>query len=372
MDWAMWDPISQAHSMVRTDEVPVFSPPIVLAMDLLQRQPIVLDTALVADVAMVAEAALGVDAQEDDVHADDWGSVIGRGLRSVQFHSTLSGELLVCLVYHDERLRHLRRNEQLPGADEDRERWLQAARTLRERFLEAGVAASVDVIGRWKRRRLCQERDFVVEVIGLENGQRISLRQPEGQFSNPNADCEVHCLNWLCREVQRIQDHSRSKLIEMHCGAGTNTVALAPFFEEVIAVEINRVLADAAKENLSANGIQNVRLVRAAGADAVKASQDSGELSAAVAPALLVDPPRAGLDPLTRQWAAGFEHILYISCNPDALAEDLRLLSSHETVSFAVFDMFPYTSHAECAVHLQRRTEVPAGCKSGSRCLAVV
>jgi len=169
-------------------------------------------------------------------------------------------------------------------------------------------------------------------------------------------------LNWLCRQVQRIQGSGRSKLIEMHCGAGTNTVVLAPFFEEVIAVEINRVLVDAAKENFSANGIRNVRLVRAAGADAVRASQDSGELSAASAPVVLVDPPRAGLDPLTRKWVAGFEHVLYISCNPDALAADLRLLPSHEALSFAVFDMFPYTSHAECAVHLKRKGVDVKGC----------
>merc|ERR1712154_588637 len=89
------------------------------------------------------------------------------------------------------------------------------------------------------------------------------------------------------------------KLLELHCGSGCNTVALAPFFDEVVAVEINRTLAAAAEHNLSVNGISNVRLVRSPSA---KAEQHG-------ASAVLVDPPRAGLDDETRQLVANFDHI---------------------------------------------------------------
>ena len=71
---------------------------------------------------------------------------------------------------------------------------------------------------------------------------------------------------------------------------------------------------------------------------------------------VFVDPPRAGLDPATRKLVSGFERILYISCNPEALARDMAALgeigSGHRVVSAALFDQFPYTDHIECGVLL--------------------
>ena len=112
----------------------------------------------------------------------------------------------------------------------------------------------MDIVGRWKRRRICQERDFVEETFSLQDGQCLLYRQPEGQFSNPNAPCEVHCLDWLCREAKIICDCSPSgtaRLLELHCGGGNNTIALARYFKDVVAVEINRVLAEACEVRMT-------------------------------------------------------------------------------------------------------------------------
>ena len=51
-----------------------------------------------------------------------------------------------------------------------------------------------------------------------------------------------------------------------------------------------------------------------------------------------------------------FDRIIYISCNPQTLAENLATLSrTHEVTAFALFDQFPYTDHMECGVVLRRR-----------------
>ena len=74
--------------------------------------------------------------------------------------------------------------------------------------------------------------------------------------------------------------------------------------------------------------------------------------------ALLVDPPRAGLDQTTLSLVQKFDQVLYISCNPATLRENLRasgLEHTHVVRKFALFDHFPYTPHLECGVWLARR-----------------
>jgi tRNA (uracil-5-)-methyltransferase len=74
---------------------------------------------------------------------------------------------------------------------------------------------------------------------------------------------------------------------------------------------------------------------------------------------IFVDPPRSGLDPATLELAAGFDHILYISCSPQTLQDNVAALqTTHRIAASAVFDQFPYTHHLECGLLLERR---PAG-----------
>jgi len=70
---------------------------------------------------------------------------------------------------------------------------------------------------------------------------------------------------------------------------------------------------------------------------------------------LLVDPPRAGMDEDTRALAAGFNRIVYVSCNPATLCRDIEALGSGYCVlQTALFDQFPYTHHMECGVVLEK------------------
>jgi tRNA (uracil-5-)-methyltransferase len=50
------------------------------------------------------------------------------------------------------------------------------------------------------------------------------------------------------------------------------------------------------------------------------------------------------------------DSILYISCNPETLAENLKQITkTHQVVSAALFDQFPWTKHIESGVLLKRR-----------------
>jgi hypothetical protein len=73
---------------------------------------------------------------------------------------------------------------------------------------------------------------------------------------------------------------------------------------------------------------------------------------------LFVDPPRAGLDATCRRLAGEFGRVVYVSCNPDTLARDVRELSAtHEVTRLAAFDQFPYTPHLECGVVLRAKAD---------------
>ena len=70
---------------------------------------------------------------------------------------------------------------------------------------------------------------------------------------------------------------------------------------------------------------------------------------------VFVDPPRAGIDDDTLKLLQGFERIIYISCNPDTLHDNLKTLAqTHKISKFAMFDQFPYTHHVESGVLLEK------------------
>ncbi len=259
-----------------------------------------------------------------------------RRLYAVEFLATLSGDLLLTLIYH----RRL---------DAD---WEAAARAL------AGTLG-IAIIGRSKGQKLVLERDWVDESFELD-GRQLHYRQYEGSFSQPNGGVNRQMLAWARAQAAGLG----GDLLELYCGNGNFTVALAPLFRRVLATEVSKTSVKAALHNLERNAISNTAIIRMA----------SEELSAALAgresfqrlreidlashdfSTLFVDPPRSGLDPATLEIAAGFANILYISCNPQTLRDNVAALqATHRIAAAAVFDQFPYTHHLECGVLLQRR-----------------
>ena len=259
-----------------------------------------------------------------------------RDLFQTDFLATLSGELLITLIYH-------RRLD---------EQWEAAARAL------AGEL-KVQLIGRSRGQKIVLGRDWVLEAFELD-GRHLRYKQIEASFSQPNGGVNQQMLGWARQQAAGLG----GDLLELYCGNGNFTVALAPLFNRVLATEVSKTSVHAAQYNLDTNQIGNVALVR----------MSSEELSGALAgdreyrrmegvdldqyrfSTLFVDPPRSGLDAPTLALAAGFEHILYISCNQQSLLENVAALhATHTITAAAAFDQFPYTEHLECGLLLTRR-----------------
>lgn len=264
--------------------------------------------------------------------------LLRRRLFQVEFLTTLSGEALVTLIYH----RPLD------------EAWEAQARRLQE-------ALGVMIIGRSRKQRLVLERDHVWERLEVE-GREFVYQQVENSFTQPNAEICRAMLTWA-REVTR--DSRDGDLVELYCGNGNFTVALAENFRRVLATEISRTSVASARENLAANGIDNVTVGRMSAEEFAEAlrGEKGGRRVAEWAlddydfTTVLVDPPRAGLDEASCRQLSGYARIVYISCNPDTLEDNLALLTeTHRITRLALFDQFPWTHHCECGVLLERRS----------------
>jgi len=399
-------------------------------------------------------------------------SLLGRGLTSVNYLSTLSHELVITLIYNAEMPAH----------------WGAAAALLREELLRVltlspvpasapvpspGVPAAslrqLSVIGRSRGSKMVVGRDWVLEELpkpiplpvplppalqepdpaaatGVTPADTVAhasaagvlrYRQVDDGFSNPNSVVNLRALAWLCSVAGQITEGAGAgagveagadaeagaggvDLLEMYCGNGNHTVALAGYFHRVLAVELSPSLCAAARYNFSLNGVNNAHVVacdsahfalsilrkkmytlrpdapsaksvksaaiartqgraRAAGpapgtaADGVGAEDkrvDTATTASTAAPApaptpaeytyrfgaVLVDPPRCGLDAQSCQLVALYPHVLYVSCCPDSLERDLRqLLRTHALQRVAIFDQFAYTPHIETGVWLRRR-----------------
>ncbi len=148
------------------------------------------------------------------------------------------------------------------------------------------------------------------------------------------------------------------------CGAGNFTIPFATKFDRVLATEISKASISAAKQNMTLNGVDNIEFVRlsaeefACALDGVREFRrlEGLKVSDYHLKTLFVDPPRAGLGEEPCAFASRFDHLLYISCNPETLLRDLELLSStHIVTAMAAFDQFPYTHHLEMGVKLTKK-----------------
>jgi len=164
-----------------------------------------------------------------------------------------------------------------------------------------------------------------------------------------------------CLDVTR---HARGDLLELYCGNGNFSLALARNFNRVLATEIAKPSVAAAQYNIAANQIENVEIIRMAAEEFTQAMNGEREfnrlkgidLNSYQCETVFVDPPRSGLDNATLSMVQAYPRILYISCNPTTLCENLDTLSqTHQIERLALFDQFPYTHHMECGVLLTRR-----------------
>ena len=140
-------------------------------------------------------------------------------------------------------------------------------------------------------------------------------------------------------------------VLDLYCGGGGIALSLADVCAKVVGVESNPSAVADASDNATRNGIANAEFY----SGPVEVLLPS--LIALAPQAAVVDPPRVGLHPKVAGVLAvsGPKALIYVSCNPDSLARDLKVLCGpYQVERVEVFDLFPHTEHVETAVLLRR------------------
>ena len=267
--------------------------------------------------------------------------VLHHKLFQIDYLSTLSNKIIVSLLYHKTLT----------------EEWQTAAQSLKKQLQTLDF--DVQIIGRASKQKICLDQDFVDEVLTV-NGKNYIYRQVENSFTQPNAWVNCQMLQWAltCTE------NSRGDLLELYCGNGNFSIALAQNFRFVLATEIAKPSVAAAQFNIAANQIDNLQIIRMSAEEFTQAMNNVREfnrlkgidLKSYDCQTIFVDPPRAGLDPDTVKLVQRYDRILYISCNPYTLCDNLQTLChTHRIEKAALFDQFPYTEHMESGVWLIKK-----------------
>ncbi len=261
---------------------------------------------------------------------------IGHKLFGVDFLTSSSGEVLASLIYHK-------------ALDEE---WSAKARQIEAKL-------GIYIIGRSRKQKIVLSQDYVTETlhVGDRDYRYIHI---ENSFTQPNALVNEKMVLWSLEQFDTVG----GDLLELYCGAGNFTIPFASKFDRVLATEISKASIIAAKRNMELNDVSNIDFVRLSAEEFTQALDGSREFRRLEGlkvgdyhlKTLFVDPPRSGLGEEPCAFAARFDHLLYISCNPETLQRDLEILSqTHVVQSMAVFDQFPYTHHLEMGVKLIRK-----------------
>ncbi|HIP18196.1 MAG TPA: tRNA (uridine(54)-C5)-methyltransferase TrmA [Sulfurovum sp.] len=263
-------------------------------------------------------------------------NVLKQRLFAVEFLATTTDECLITMLYH-------RKLDDI---------WSAEAKLL-EKELDCKI------MGRSRKQKVILSDEFVTEKLEVD-GKVFTYVQYESGFTQPNPTVNVKMIEWAIKQAKKV---GYGDFLESYCGLGNFTLPLSQYFDKVLATEISKRSIQAAKENCTLNGVENITFARLASEEMTEALNGVREftrlkeidLKAYNFSTVLVDPPRAGLDEGTIELISSIENIIYISCNPETLARDLETLSkTHKVMEAAMYDQFPHTGHVESGVFLQK------------------
>ncbi len=215
---------------------------------------------------------------------------------------------------------------------------------------------------------LCKEHPEITTIVQNINGKKTSmvLGDREQVLYGKGYIVDILCgkkfkispksfyqINSIQTEVlyQTAIDYAgltgKERVLDTYCGIGTIGMIASDKAKEVIGVELNPDAVRDAKENAKHNQVDNIRFYQ----------NDAGKFMVEMArrreqvDVVLMDPPRSGSDMAFLKSVVQLapKKVVYVSCNPETLARDLKYLTKqgYQMEHGVAVDMFPHASHVE-------------------------
>ncbi len=154
-------------------------------------------------------------------------------------------------------------------------------------------------------------------------------------------------LSLVSRAVEWLDAGPADRMLDLYCGIGNFSLALARTAGMVMGVEANSEMVNAARRNAELNAIANASFqAENLENDSVVASVLSQAWTG-----MLLDPPRSGAARMVEKLSPPYpKRIVYVSCNPESFARDAAALVTvhgYQLDRAGIVDMFPHTGHVE-------------------------
>ena len=147
----------------------------------------------------------------------------------------------------------------------------------------------------------------------------------------------------------------KETIVDAYCGIGTIGLAAAKKAKKIIGIELNKDAVRDARINARENHYKNASYYQGDAGEFMVQMAEHGEHVDVV----FMDPPRAGSDEKFMDSVVKLnpEKIVYISCNPETLARDLRYMrkKKYKIEKIQPVDMFAWCDHVETVVLMSRK-----------------
>jgi 23S rRNA (uracil1939-C5)-methyltransferase len=185
--------------------------------------------------------------------------------------------------------------------------------------------------------------DHLLEKISL-GSLELSFKISPTSFFQPNTSQAEKLYSTALNMVSFPKKH----VLDLYAGTATLGMAMASRAERVTAVEINPHACFDAESNKQLNQLTNLEILCG---DVGKKLDELRNRPDFTPDLVVIDPPRTGLDSsaLTHLKELRPQEILYVSCNPETQAANIKELvsSGYQLLKIQPVDQFPHTPHIE-------------------------
>lgn len=194
---------------------------------------------------------------------------------------------------------------------------------------------------------------YITDVLG---GYKFRISPNSFYQVNPIQTEKIYKM-----AIEKANLNENDVMCDLYCGIGTIGIFASKYVKKVYGIEIVPQAIMDAKENAKINNIKNIEFIEGNVEDSfdklLNNKNGNNEISKNDKPnAVIVDPPRKGLDSTTIQnlKKLKLEKLVYVSCNPATLVRDLKDLSEvYEIKEVIPIDNFCFSSHVETIATLK-------------------